>query len=80
MWSNFFSLWLQPLISSNQHGYQPGKGVLSCWKFILTDVIHRNNILEFDLKKFFDKVDLKRMEKTLLNSGIPEEYVNIVRG
>jgi len=80
MWSNLLTIWLSPRVSKNQHGYQPGKGVMSCWKFILTDVIHRNNIYEFDLEKFFDRVNVGLLEAVLRDSGVPKRYVKIVRG
>jgi hypothetical protein len=58
-----------------QHGGRPQKGVTSCWK-ALWKIIQNpevKDIYEFDLTKFFDRVDTKyAMRDALAWKGIPK--------
>jgi hypothetical protein len=46
---------------NSQHGFQPGKGTLTAWKDFFERACHKQNIIEFDLEKFFDTVNLKKL-------------------
>lgn len=56
MWNVLLTWILLPVISSSQHAYQPGKGVITAWKEIAERVIECRDIWEFDLKNFFGSV------------------------
>jgi len=45
----------------NQHGYFPGRGCHTVWKEIIDNIDKYKYIYEFDLKGFFDNVDLRRI-------------------
>jgi hypothetical protein len=47
-----------------QHGYFPGRGVHTAWKEVLENV-NKSNVYEFDLKGFFDNVDLMAISHEL---------------
>jgi hypothetical protein len=63
-------------LSPEQHGFRPGRGTMSAWKVILSEVIHAKDIYEFDLKKFFDSVSLDAVSARLIEYQVP---INIVR-
>jgi len=49
------------LIGTSQHGFRPGRGTLTAWKTLLSDVIKSDNIWEFDLKQCFPSISLPRL-------------------
>lgn len=53
-----------------QHGFVPGRGVGSAWVYVLRYVIKQRNIIEFDLKKFFDNINIMRVVEVLEQIGI----------
>lgn len=63
-------------IHPSQHGFRPGRGTLTAWREVLNKVILARDIFEFDLKQFFDKVNLDAISACLLKKGVP---VNLVR-
>lgn len=64
-------IWLSPYQHPDQHGFVPGRGTATAWKKILTDVIHSSDIYEFDLKKFFDTINLDYLNDLLKRTGVP---------
>jgi retron-type reverse transcriptase len=59
----------------HQHGFLPGRGVITAWRDIFENVVDKDNIYEYDLKGFFDNVSLKAIEQWLLDIGCPYPIV-----
>jgi len=59
----------------SQHGFRPGRGTVSAWKVILEKVITSRDIFEFDLKSFFDSVNLDYISNQLILMGVPANIV-----
>jgi hypothetical protein len=59
-------------VSPNQHGFIPGRGVNTAWDKILGEVIHARDIFEFDLKNFFNEVNIEKISEMMKRDGIPE--------
>lgn len=49
------------LLPDWQHGFRPGRGVKTAWQVVLTKVIKARYIYEFDLKGFFDNVNVSKV-------------------
>ena len=58
-------------LKPSQHGFLPGKGVITAWREIFEKVINSPDIFEFDLEKFFDKVDLPAVKISQTQIGFP---------
>jgi hypothetical protein len=73
MINNLLSIYIsgQVLINPNQHGFQPGKGTLTAWKQIISEVIEAENIWEFDLVKFFDEIKVQAILDRLIEKDCP---------
>lgn len=63
------------LFHPSQHGYRPHRGTASAWKVILSEVIKARDIFEFDLKNFFNSVNLDAISVALIKKGIPIDMV-----
>jgi hypothetical protein len=63
MLNSFLLEILRPEIPSSQHGFQPGKGVKSCWKELLNK--NSPNMYETDLKNYFNEVSSWRIGSIL---------------
>lgn len=55
----------------SQHAYTPGKGTHTVWKEIFKKLDKESNIYEFDLSKFFDKVNLDYNKGELASRHFP---------
>jgi len=64
------------LFHEDQHGFRPGRGTKTAWESILKHVLHSRDIYEFDLKNFFDSVNLDYISKILKKKGIPENIID----
>lgn len=73
---NILVIFLSPYISGNQHGFYPGRGSMTAWQQVLSEVISSPNIYEFDLRKFFDSINLDYLSKVLLTLGLPSSLVD----
>jgi len=71
MYANIVRFWLRDSISGCQHGYIPGRGVVTAWQSIIQHVIPSPDIYEFDLKQFFPSVDTGFISEKLLESKLP---------
>jgi len=76
--NNILLLWLSPYISEDQHGYYPNRGTNTAIKVLQEEVIESTNIYEFDLKKFFDSVNLDYLRSILLSADVPEALVELM--
>lgn len=55
MYNNCLVEWRTVTESNKQHGYLPGRGILTAWTE-LTSMLLKPNIYEADFEKFFDNV------------------------
>jgi len=63
-----------------QHGYFPGRGVHTVWKEIFSNAFKYNYIYEFDMKGFFDNVDLVLIRKILERQyGISPKFLKLFK-
>lgn len=73
--NQFLVFRLNKEIPGSQHGFRPNQGTLTAWKQILGEVINQPDIYEFDLKKFFDLINLDWISKELILLGLPPQIV-----
>jgi len=66
------SIWLYPEINYRQHGFIKRKGTLTAWRQIYKEVLDRKYIYEFDLRKFFDSIDISYLLTELRKEHIPQ--------
>lgn len=74
MLNTALTMWLERHWQNGQHAYFPGKGTISAWRSVLSQ-IHKKNIYEFDLKSFFPSVEVQQVSKRLLEYGLPKVAV-----
>ena len=67
--------WLSPWISSSQHGFLSGRGTMTAWQDIIDHVLNSRNIWEYDMKKFFDSINITYLSLVLLSTGVPSHLV-----
>ena len=77
---NLLVVWLSPYQSKSQHGFWPERGTTTAWKELHTQAINKSNIYEFDLKKFFDKINLTYLRNVLHTTGIPYDVLTWLDG
>jgi len=68
MYNNLI-VWARTGQEGSQHAYFPQRGVITAWRDVFSK-LSAPNIMEFDLKSFFDKVDLAYVRGVLLASGV----------
>jgi len=66
---------LSEMRSKRQHGFVPHRGTGTAWEYILRYVIKQDNIIEFDLKKFFDNVHIIKVTEKLREAGYSENML-----
>ncbi len=76
--NNILLVYLSPYIPDNQHGFLPGRGTGTAWKAILSEATASRNIFEFDLNKFFDRVNLHYLERIFKVIGIPSDIAELL--
>ncbi len=69
-WNNILLIYLSLWIPEMQHGFYPGRGTKSAWDQVYKEVLASKNIYEFDLRKFFDSLNLDYLHKMLLSVGV----------
>jgi len=69
---------LDKTISDAQHGFRPGRGTLTAWEAILSKVINAPDIFEFDLKSYFDLINLDWISAKLLQRDVPPQIVRML--
>jgi len=69
-------LWwsLKEQIPPYQHAYQPLKGVLTAWEDVFNNILTEPNIWGFDLKKAFDRIFRKALERPIYKAGFLGNY------
>ena len=70
MYNNFI-VWARTGREGSQHAYFPQRGVITAWRDVFSK-LSAPNIMEFDLKSFFDSVNLAKIQSLLINRyGFP---------
>lgn len=64
-------IWLSPYFDPHQHGFLPGRGVLSSWQELSESIKTASYVYEFDLKDFFGSINRSWIENHLKSTGIP---------
>lgn len=59
----------------HQHGFIRQRGTHTAWKQIHTEVLNHRYIYEFDLRKFFDSINLDYLRHTLHEMGYPPHII-----
>lgn len=77
-WNNLLMIWLHPYIPSTQHGYYPKRGCTTAWTQIYNEVLSSLNIYEFDLRKFFDNLNLDHLSDILHSLEIEPSLVRLL--
>lgn len=75
MYNNFLYQFIDDYMPREQHGFIPGRGCLTAWYDVWSKAVHAKNIYEFDLKSFFDKVDLNFISHRLRQFKVPESEI-----
>lgn len=70
MFQNILTMWLGPHITENNHGFLPGKGVLTAWQQIMNEALTSDYIYEYDLKNFFGQISLDFIHDTMIAYGM----------
>lgn len=68
-------MYSSPYQHPSQHGFIHGRGTDSAWKEIHKSILRSRNVFEFDLKEFFDRVNLDYLSKTLKNMKVPNKLI-----
>jgi hypothetical protein len=66
---------LSEMRSKRQHGFVPHRGTGTAWEYILRYVTKQDNIIEFDLKKFFDNIHIVKVTEKLTEAGFSERMI-----
>ncbi len=64
--------------SPNQHGFIPGRGTSTAWQQMQSEVIHHRYIYEFDLEKYFDRININYLGDILTLIGLPSYLVSLI--
>jgi len=85
-WRVYLNMLLHPLVlklnlGGNQHGFRPGRGTLTAWKAVLSNVLPSPSIYEFDLRQCFPSISLPRLEWLLRDThDLPKHWANYYTG
>lgn len=78
MWNAFLAIMLEEELKSFNHAYLPKRGTLTAIQELITKVRHLPFIYEFDIKGFFDNVDIFSITNALKKRGMSARYRNIL--
>jgi len=76
MINNFLHIFLEDKFNPNQHGFLPGKGTLTAWIEVLKKCDQYSYIYEYDLRNYFEEIDLSMLKIYLKLFKIPHNWVN----
>lgn len=76
--SLILQVWLHPYSHPSQHGFQQGRGTNSAWNQIHREVLGSSDIYEFDMKKYFDTVNLDYLGSILRGTQLPESIIRLI--
>lgn len=80
-WRIYCNMWLTPLngfisISPSQHGFIPGRGTLTAWNQVATEVLNARNIYEIDFQGCFPSITPDLAETGLKEKKLPKALLN----
>lgn len=75
MYNNCITQWRLVTEGNSQHGYLPGRGVITAWIELIKAISTSPNIYEADFKGFFDSIELTKLSTVLRDLGLPEKEV-----
>lgn len=78
MWTNFLVMFLESYIGERQHGFIPGRGTLSAWKRLVTNLHKYDYIMEIDLANCFGEIQSSAVTRILRDLGMPRKYAEYV--
>lgn len=74
IWANFLHIFLEENLLQSQHGFIPGRGCLTAWRYFFHNKIHEKRyIYECDLKDFFGSIHLNYVTEKLISLGVPKQ-------
>lgn len=77
MYNNFIHLYMAEHTLPSQHGFIPGRGTLTAWKYMIeNDLLEKRFIYECDLKNFFNEVSQMMIFNNLKDHGVPDFIIN----
>lgn len=68
-------IYLQDYYPRNQHGFWPTRSTVTAWKTVFKEALEAPDIMEYDLKSFFDTVQIQYVSEILRSYKVPEEMV-----
>jgi len=74
MYNNLIVEWRAISEKGKQHAYLPGKGTITAWEAVV-NLLDRPNLVEADLKGFFNGVTHKGINSELRKMGMPEHEI-----
>lgn len=74
--NRILQIWLSPYTHPSQHGFIPGRGTTTAWRQIHEEVLDSPNIYEFDLRKYFDSINLDYLKQTLKATLLPSPLID----
>jgi len=77
MYNNLLVEWRSVTESNKQHGYLPGKGVITAWRGLML-LLNEPNIYEADFKNFFGSVQHRGLEIELQKIGMPMREIHFL--
>lgn len=77
MYNNFIHLYMADHVLPSQHGFIPGRGTLTAWKYMFeNDLLDRKWIYECDLRNFFNEVSQMMVFNPMKRAGVPDWIIN----
>lgn len=75
MWTDLYYKILESLISDRQHGYRPNKSTRTAWDQVWENISPTSQVYEFDLKSFFNKINMDALERALEEAGLHNQLI-----
>lgn len=75
MYNNLLVTWRLVSEGNSQHGYLPGRGVMTAWMQLFPLLKSEPNIYEADFKSFFDTIPHYAISMSLMEMGLPDKEV-----
>jgi len=73
MWNGFLTMFLENELKQFNHAYMPRVGTSTALKDLVLKVLDRKYIYEFDIKGFFNNVDILDVIFELEERGMPKD-------
>ncbi|KEP45237.1 reverse transcriptase [Rhizoctonia solani 123E] len=78
IWYCFFSIYLHGYIGSYQHAYRKGKGLITAWSALSEMLPKYSYIYEFDLRAYFDSLNVSLILSKLQDTGLLEPLYSYI--